>query len=146
MSVDKVDFEFNVVCDRMKKGIFPYQYKRNIMKLLKTMALVAFTLFGSVTFAQTKTEKIKVLGNCGMCKKRIETGLKDASITTAVWDKESKFLTVSYDSTKISNDAIQQKIADLGHDVPKFKAKTEVYDKLPGCCKYDRTGKTEKSH
>lgn len=116
------------------------------MKTLKMIAVVAFTMVGSVAFAQTKTEKIQVLGNCGMCKKRIETGLKDAAISSAAWDKETKFLTVSYDSTKLSNEAIQQKIADVGHDTPKAKAKNEMYDKLPGCCKYDRTGKTTKAH
>ena len=116
------------------------------MKTLKMIAVVAFTMVGSIAFAQTKTEKVQVLGNCGMCKKRIETGLKDAAISSAVWDKETKFLTVSYDSTKLSNEVIQQKIADVGHDTPKAKAKNEVYDKLPGCCKYDRTGKTTKAH
>lgn len=116
------------------------------MKTLKMIAVMAFTMVGSVAFAQTKTEKIQVLGNCGMCKKRIETGLKDAAISSAVWDKETKFLTVSYDSTKLSNEAIQQKIADVGHDTPKAKAKNEVYDKLPGCCKYDRISKTTKAH
>jgi len=116
------------------------------MNSLKMIAIVAFTMLGTAAFAQAKTEKIKVLGNCGMCKKRIETGLKDAAITSAVWDKETKFLTVSYDSTKLNNEAIQQKIADVGHDTSKAKAKNEVYDKLPSCCKYDRSGKTEKAH
>lgn len=116
------------------------------MKSLKMIAVVAFTMLGSAVFAQSKTDKIKVLGNCGMCKKRIETGLKDPAITSAIWDKDNKFLTVSYDSTKITNQDIQEKIAGLGHDTPKAKAKNEVYDKLPGCCKYDRTGKTEKAH
>jgi len=116
------------------------------MKALKTIAIVALTMIGSAAFAQTKTEKIKVLGNCGMCKKRIESGLKDAAISSAVWDKDTKFLTVSYDSTKITNDAIQQKVAGLGHDTPKNKAKDETYENLPGCCKYDRTGKTSKAH
>lgn len=116
------------------------------MKSLKMIAALVFTMLGTAAFAQTKTDKIKVLGNCGMCKKRIETGLKDAAITSATWDKENKFLTVSYDSSKISNAAIQQKIAGLGHDTDKAKAKNEVYDKLPSCCKYDRTGKTVKAH
>jgi hypothetical protein len=30
-------------------------------------------------------------------------------------------------------------IADAGHDTPMHKAKDEVYEKLPACCKYDRT-------
>jgi len=29
-------------------------------------------------------------------------------------------------------------IAKVGYDTPHHKASTEVYDKLPGCCKYDR--------
>lgn len=116
------------------------------MKTLKMIAVVAFTMLGTAVFAQTKTEKIKVLGNCSGCKKRIENALKDAAITTATWDKETKFLTVSYDSTKINNAAILQKIANVGHDTPKNKAKNEVYDKLPSCCQYDRTGKTTKVH
>ncbi|SOD11506.1 Copper chaperone CopZ [Pedobacter xixiisoli] len=123
-----------------------YQQNLEIMNSLKMIAVVVFTMLGTAAFAQTKTDKIKVLGNCGMCKKRIETGLKDAAITSATWDKDNKFLTVSYDSTKISNEKIQQKIAALGHDTDKAKAKNEVYDKLPGCCKYDRTGKTVKAH
>ncbi len=116
------------------------------MKLLKMTVVAVLTMLGAAAFAQTKTDKIKVLGNCGMCKKRIETGLKSDAITSATWDKDNKFLTVSYDSSKITNAAIQQKIADLGHDTEKAKAKNEVYDKLPGCCKYDRTGKTVKAH
>lgn len=117
------------------------------MKTLKMIAVVAFTMVGSVVFAQTKTEKVKVLGNCGMCKKRIETALKnDSAITSAEWDKTTKFLTVSFDKKKTNVQAIQQKIADVGHDTDKAKATDEVYAKLPGCCKYDRTGKTTKAH
>lgn len=116
------------------------------MNSLKMIAMVVFTMLGTAAFAQTKTDKIKVLGNCGMCKKRIETGLKSDAITSATWDKDNKFLTVSYDSSKINNEKIQQKIAALGHDTDKAKTTDEVYAKLPGCCKYDRTGKTEKAH
>jgi copper chaperone CopZ len=115
------------------------------MKPFKMLAIVALTIFSTVAFAQTKTEKIKVAGNCGMCKKRIEASLKDPAITSANWDKDTKFLTVTYDSKKITNKAIQQKIADAGHDTPKAKAKNEVYDKLPGCCQYDRSDSKEKS-
>ncbi|MGJ1431171.1 heavy-metal-associated domain-containing protein [Sphingobacterium spiritivorum] len=116
------------------------------MKSFRMIAIVAFTMFGTAALAQTKTEKIKVLGNCGMCKKRIEASLQDEAISSADWDKTSKMLTISYDSGKINNRTIQQKIANAGHDTPDVKAKNEVYEKLPGCCKYDRTGKAAKSH
>ncbi|MFE7088474.1 heavy-metal-associated domain-containing protein [Sphingobacterium spiritivorum] len=116
------------------------------MKSLKMIAIVALTMFGTAALAQSKTEKIKVLGNCGMCKKRIEASLKDEAITNADWDKNSKILTVTYNSNKINSQTIQQKIANAGHDTPQVKAKNEIYDKLPGCCQYDRTGKPSKAH
>ncbi|WP_293300635.1 heavy-metal-associated domain-containing protein [Pedobacter sp. UBA4863] len=117
------------------------------MKLFKMTVVAVLTMLGAAAFAQTKTDKIKVLGNCGMCKNRIEKGLKkDSAITSAEWDKTTKFLTVAYDKKKLDENAIHQKIAALGHDTDKAKATDEVYAKLPGCCKYDRTGKTVKSH
>jgi periplasmic mercuric ion binding protein len=42
---------------------------------------------------------------------------------------------------------IEMAIAKAGHDTPHHKAKDEVYNELPGCCKYDRTEeKKEDSH
>ncbi len=117
------------------------------MKIVKTLAVVALTMVSSALFAQTKTDKIKVLGNCGMCKNRIEKGLKsDSAITSAAWDKTTKILTVAYDSKKTNAKAIAKKVAALGHDNAMAKADAGVYEKLPSCCKYDRTGKTQKSH
>ena len=116
------------------------------MNLLKTLSVVGLTFLGSAVFAQTKTDKINVLGNCGMCKKKIETALKTPGITAADWDKNAKVLTVSYDAAKISNEQIQQKVAASGYDTQKIKAKKEDYEKLPKCCQYDRTGKVTKAH
>ena len=53
-------------------------------------------------------------------------------------------LTVSYTANQITLDDIQRKIAEVGHDTPKFKATEEVYSKLPGCCKYDRKDQPSK--
>lgn len=47
-------------------------------------------------------------------------------------------MVVAYDSTKISNDELQKKIASVGHDTDKYNADDKVYKKLPGCCLYDR--------
>lgn len=116
------------------------------MKSLRILSVVALTFLGSAVFAQSKTEKIKVLGNCGMCKKTIETSLKVPGVSSANWDKVSKVLTVSYDSTKITNDQVQQKVAASGYDTEKVKATAAAYDKLPSCCQYDRTGKASKAH
>ena len=116
------------------------------MNLLKTLSVVGLTFLASAVFAQTKTEKINVSGNCGMCKKTIEKSLKVPGVNTADWNVKSKVLTVNYDASKISNDQIQQKIAAVGYDTEKVKAKDEAYEKLHSCCQYDRSGKTAKAH
>lgn len=88
---------------------------------------------------KVETETFKVYGNCGMCKKTIEGSLKEVSgVSTAIWDKESKEMKVSYDSKIISLDDIKQKIADVGYDTDTHRAKADVYNGLPGCCQYDR--------
>jgi mercuric ion binding protein len=85
-----------------------------------------------------KTESFKVYGNCDMCKTRIETGLKMDGINKAEWDQKTKMVTVTYDPSKINVDAMQKKVASLGHDTDKYHAPNEVYAKLPDCCHYER--------
>jgi len=107
----------------------------------KILSLVSLFLLGTSTiFAQAKTEKFEVKGNCGMCENRIETAAKSVEgVTAADWVQETKMLVVTLDSTKTSVHKVQVAIADAGHDTPMHKAKDEVYEKLPACCKYDRT-------
>lgn len=83
-----------------------------------------------------KTETIKVSGNCGMCKSRIEKAAKIDGVSKADWNDETKLLTLVYDPSKVKADDVQKKIAAVGHDTEKFKADEKVYSKLPGCCKY----------
>jgi len=83
-----------------------------------------------------KTETFKVMGNCGMCKTRIEKAAKSEGVSKAVWNSESKLLSLTYDPSKVKPDDILKKVAAVGHDNEKFKAEQSVYDQLPGCCKY----------
>ena len=87
---------------------------------------------------KVKTETIKVWGNCGMCKTSIENAADLKGVKAAEWDKTSKLLTVSYDTTKISSDQIQLKIAAIGYDTEKHRASDKAYEELHGCCKYER--------
>jgi len=107
----------------------------------KVLSLVSMFLLGtSLVFAQAKTEKFEVKGNCGMCENRIEKAAKTVEgVTAADWDKETKILEVSFDESKTSVHKVQMAIAKVGHDTPMHKAKDEVYNALPGCCQYDRT-------
>ena len=92
----------------------------------------------SGAYAQGKTSKtdIKVSGNCGMCKNRIETALDRPGIKVAVWNTETKNLEVVFNNRKISEEQIHTIVASTGHDTDKVKAKDEVYAKLPFCCLY----------
>ena len=86
----------------------------------------------------SKTDTLMVFGNCSQCKDRIENTLKSFGIAKADWGIESKILTVTYDSTKFSIRTIEQKLASVGHDTRLIKATDADYNKLPGCCKYER--------
>jgi copper chaperone CopZ len=84
----------------------------------------------------TKSETIKVSGNCDMCKARIEKAAKIEGVSKAEWNKDSKMLALTYDPAKTNVDAIGKKLAAAGHDTEKIKAEAKAYDKLPSCCKY----------
>ena len=110
------------------------------MKTIKfLMATALFLLSFNLVNAQSVTEVFAVSGNCGMCKSRIEAAAKEAGATAAAWDTDSKKLKVSFDANATSLSKIQEKVASVGHDNAGFKASDEVYNKLHGCCKYDRT-------
>ncbi|MBT3385183.1 MAG: ATPase [Prolixibacteraceae bacterium] len=106
----------------------------------KVLSLVALFVMGIFTvFAGNKTEKINVKGNCGMCETRIEkAALSVDGVSKAAWDKKTKKLEVVFDDAKTNVDKVEVALAKVGHDTKNHKASAEVYDKLPGCCKYDR--------
>ena len=110
---------------------------------MKTLKLLSFlSIFISLSFfslaQETKTETIKVSGNCGMCKTRIEKAAKDAGAESADWSAETKMLTMTFNSLSVNAAKIQEAIAAVGHDTRDFRAADKAYDKLPDCCKYDR--------
>jgi copper chaperone CopZ len=83
-----------------------------------------------------KTINLKVEGNCGQCKARIEKAAKIEGVNKAEWNQDTKMLTVAYNPAKVSSDDILKKVATAGHDNEKFKADDKAYGSLPGCCKY----------
>lgn len=106
--------------------------------------LFMITAFAKAHAQAQKRDTIKMRGNCGMCKKRIEGAIK-SDVQSASWDADTKLLTVSYDASKTNSNKIQQRIAAVGHDTEQEKAEDGVYEKLPGCCLYERkeTGSTK---
>jgi Cu(I)/Ag(I) efflux system membrane fusion protein len=93
----------------------------------------------TATQAEVKVTQatLEVQGKCEMCKTRIEeTAKKVEGVTEASWDAETKKLSYGYDAEKTSPQAVSKLIARAGHDTELDKADDDVYNALPGCCKY----------
>jgi len=105
--------------------------------------LLSFLLLSiaSLCFAQTKSESFKVAGECGSCKKKIESAAKKAGASYAVWDVDSKELMIKYNSKSTNTAKIEKAIAAVGYDTPDYKASDEAYNKLDDCCQYERANK-----
>ena len=110
----------------------------------KHIFLFLFFISTSISAQNEKNKKsnFEVIGNCEICKKRIEkAALSLKGVKMATWDIPSNILSVTYNSNKISPDKIQSAVADVGHDTPSFKAPDNVYNELPICCIYERKPK-----
>lgn len=113
---------------------------------MKSIIFMAAVVLLSTTSCQsqinnTKTEIVKVYGNCGMCESTIEKAANKKKISKADWDKDTKMATITYDSKKTTLDAVLKNIALSGYDNQSFLAPDAAYNKLPECCKYDREKK-----
>ncbi len=112
------------------------------MKLL--FSIVALMVLSTTSFAQiknSKTETLKVYGNCGMCKTTIEKAGTQKKLSKTVWNEETAMATITYDAKKTTADAILKKIALVGYDSDNFLAPDAVYENLHGCCQYERKAK-----
>ena len=114
---------------------------------IETYAVNNNTEITSVKHDDKVTKTFKVYGNCGMCEKTIERALKGVKgIEKADWNKETKTMEVTFDEGVITLKEIKQKIADVGYDTDEVRASEKVYNKLPGCCQYERPESTHEDH
>ena len=116
----------------------------------KSLFIVLFMSFSLLSFAQessSKNEKksIEVLGNCDMCKKRIEkAAFSVKGVKYASWDNSSGQLRLIYNGLKTNIDTIEKKIVAVGHDTKNHVSSDKAYDQLPACCQYVRKGQEPK--
>ena len=110
---------------------------------LKYFLLGVMSFCSASLFAQTKTDTVKVWGNCDECKSKIEKAATKAGASTASWSDETYLLAVNYDETKTSVLDIEKAIAAVGYDTQDVKADDAAYKKLPKCCQYDRKPATK---
>mgnify|MGYP003799346717 FL=1 len=116
------------------------------MNLISKISAATILLFSfsscNAQIKNTKTESVKIYGNCEMCEKTIETAGSVKKVANVEWNKDSKMATITYDSIKTNQDEILKRIALAGYDSDKFLAPDDVYSKLAGCCQYERVNKT----
>ena len=107
---------------------------------MKRLLFVTLILFAATaSYGQNKNARavIEVDGVCGMCKERIEkAAIRTKGVKSAVWDIQTHDLSLIYDERKTNLKAIQQNIADVGHDTKAIKATEEAYNSVHECCKY----------
>lgn len=114
--------------------------------LIKTvMAGIVIIFLGTTAGSAQEVKKsdtlvVQTSAVCGMCKERIEQGLAfGKGIKKATLDEKSKEVTVLFNPSKTTPEAIRTAISKLGYDADGVAADPDAYKKLPACCKKDQT-------
>lgn len=119
------------------------------MKLFKGLTIFAFViLFAGMghSFAQEAVaaenpgeSTFTALGNCGMCKDRIERAAYTVrGVRSASWDQQKQELTVRWRPDRTTQEEIERAVAKAGHDTENFLADDETHANLHTCCVYER--------
>ncbi len=91
-------------------------YKNYFKSLLSVVLFLALVSFNAYSEDAIKQVQIQTNAHCGGCKSKIEKGLnKLDGILKSDVNLENKVVTVSYNPSKINEEQITQKIADLGY-------------------------------
>jgi hypothetical protein len=109
--------------------------------VLAAIPTVLFVVACSGQIKNAKIVRVNIDGNCDLCQKTIESAAFIKKTADAEWDKDKKTAVLTFDSTKTNSDEVLKRIAYAGYDNEKYLAPDLVYNKLPGCCKYDRVRK-----
>ncbi len=83
--------------------------------------------------------EFRVLGNCGMCKDRIERAAYTVrGVRYANWDEDAQKISVRYRPNRTNQEEIERAIAKAGHDTENFLTDDETHANLHHCCNYPR--------
>ena len=110
----------------------------------KLILAAVFILSGFSIHAQEKLNKnakfeIEVNGNCDMCQSRIQKAVFSVQgVKSATWSVETHQLNLILNEEKATVLDVKKAVAKAGYDTDEVKATNENYDKLPGCCQYER--------
>jgi hypothetical protein len=114
---------------------------KSIFNLLIVLSLVLSSTSGFAQIKNTKTETVKIFGNCDMCKTSIEKSGNLKNVAIVSWNKDSKMAEITFDSKKTNRNEILKRIALAGYDSDEYLAPDSAYAQLAECCKYERLKK-----
>ncbi len=113
--------------------MFIYPKMKNLIFVLLSLLLLASC---SKSKKETTEVKFYARGNCDMCKERIEAAALDVKgVSKAVWDVDSKALTVNIDTVQTTLLAVHKAVASVGHSTKLVPMNQKAHDELPYCCK-----------
>lgn len=110
---------------------------KSIAIYLTTIAIL-LSACGVAQIKDSKTETVKISGNCDMCKSTIEKAGNKKKISKVDWNNDTKVATLTFNSKTTTADEVLKRIALAGYDNEKYLAPDDAYAKLPECCKYER--------
>jgi copper chaperone CopZ len=114
---------------------------RPLANILAALCVLFSFTTANAQIKNAKTETVKVYGNCGMCKKTIETAGNQPKVAQVAWDEDLQTATLSYDPEKTNRSEILKRIALAGYDSDEYLAPDATYAALPACCHYERLSK-----
>lgn len=114
---------------------------KSMFNILIVLSVVLSATSGFAQIRNSKTETVKIRGNCDMCKTSIEKAGNLKNVAIVSWNKVSKIADITFDSKKTNRDEILKRIALAGYDSDQYLAPDSAYAQLPDCCKYRRQKK-----
>ncbi|MFN3557000.1 MAG: heavy-metal-associated domain-containing protein [Bacteroidales bacterium] len=113
--------------------------KVNYIAVILFLGLVSLTLAEVQAQERNVEVEIAVLGNCGMCKDRIERAAYSVrGVRSASWNQREQKLTLVYRADRTDQETIERAIAKAGHDTENFITDEQTHANLHHCCIYKR--------
>lgn len=113
--------------------------KVNYIAVILFLGLVSLTLAEVQAQERNVEVEIAVLGNCGMCKDRIERAAYSVrGVRSASWNQREQKLTLVFRADRTDQETIERAIAKAGHDTENFITDEQTHANLHHCCIYKR--------
>lgn len=104
--------------------------------------LTTISMVGYSQKAAMQIDTVGIKGSCEMCKARIENAGSMKKNGKVNWDLKTQKAILKYNPSNTTQEEMLKKIALAGYDNDMFLAPDDAYNKLPGCCKYERRKKS----